>query len=170
MNQSTFRHILAAATFLAFSLLPALAAAACASPTANAGSMNWNGTAMQVCDGTSWNNLGGASSSIKAWVAYNAASCTSAGSSCTIYSSSNVSSVTMDHLEGNFPVYLITFASAMSDTNYATIGSVQQSGYCTTVTFDDNGAPGSTSSKSVRAVNTCGSTLYPGYMNVMFLR
>lgn len=36
---------------------PAALQAACASPTANIGSMNWNGTSFVYCDGTNWNNL-----------------------------------------------------------------------------------------------------------------
>lgn len=52
------RHPIALALLVAASLFPPIAFAACASPTANAGSMNWNGTAMVVCDGTSWGNLG----------------------------------------------------------------------------------------------------------------
>lgn len=51
-------------------LLPAGLQAACTSPAANAGSMNWNGTVFQFCDGTAWQNFGssqwatGASSAI----------------------------------------------------------------------------------------------------------
>ncbi len=32
--------------------------ASCASPTADIGSMNWNGTAFVYCDGTNWNDFG----------------------------------------------------------------------------------------------------------------
>jgi hypothetical protein len=50
------------ASFVFFGLLVLVAApadAACSSPTGTAGSMNWNGTAMQFCDGTTWANIGG---------------------------------------------------------------------------------------------------------------
>ena len=59
MTQHVFflRFILPTAVALALSL-PTTAKAACASPTANAGSMNWSGSEMQVCDGTSWSGLG----------------------------------------------------------------------------------------------------------------
>lgn len=52
-----------APAFLAALLLSVLIAssarAACTSPAAGAGSMNWSGTAFQACDGTNWQALGG---------------------------------------------------------------------------------------------------------------
>lgn len=41
---------------------PSALFAACASPTGNAGSLNWNGTAFQYCDGTNWQSFSGGSS------------------------------------------------------------------------------------------------------------
>src|SRR5437899_361086 len=55
------RHIASFSFFIFFALVvlaTAPAYAACSSPPAAAGSMNWNGTAMQFCDGTNWNNMG----------------------------------------------------------------------------------------------------------------
>lgn len=59
----TWRDLRLFFALLVIAALPALFAstlnAACASPTAEAGSLDWNGTAFQYCDGATWNAFGG---------------------------------------------------------------------------------------------------------------
>ena len=96
----------------------------------------------------------------KAWIYYN-------GSTQTVVNSFNVSSVTRNGTGD----YTITFATAMPNANYATVGAVQNStsnyGWCFTPNY--NAAP-TTSAVRVGTSNAGGSSLSDvAYCNVIVL-
>ena len=82
----------------------------------------------------------------KAWVSFSAA-----GSTCTIYKSFNVSSITYT----STGLYNISFTTAMADANYCAVCSAGQGGVL--LGTNSNSSAQTTTTLYLRAVSTSGS-------------
>lgn len=112
------RVVQASLTALCLALSSTDAGAACTSPAAAAGSLNWNVTAFQFCDGT-------------AWQAFNGSQWSNGASSAIYYNAGNVGIGTNSpsvalHVVGNIDLSgsdtrLLRFRNA-ADTDHASIG------------------------------------------------